>query len=52
MKKKKDEKTPEIDIKIFRKKKKKKRQYSCKRYKNLSEDDKQKLFEHRKSVIK
>ena len=40
------------DIKIFRKKKKKKQQYSCKRYKNLSEDDKQKLFEHRKSVIK
>ena len=40
------------DIKIFRKKKKKKRQYSCKRYKNLSEDDKQKLFERRKSVIK
>ena len=39
------------DIKIFLKKKKKKskkQQYSCERYKNLSEDEKQKLIEYRK----
>ena len=37
------------DIKIFLKKKKnRKRQYCCERYKNISEDKKQKLIEYRK----
>ena len=37
------------DIKIFLKKKKgKKQEYGCERYKNLSEDEKQKLVEYRK----
>ena len=39
------------DIKVFlNKKKKKKRQYGRKRYKNLSEAKKQKLVEHRKKI--
>ena len=37
------------DIKMFlKKKKKKKQQYGRERYKNLSEDEKQKLVEYRK----
>ena len=39
------------DIKIFLKKKKKKQQYGCERYKNLSEEKKQKLVEYRKNII-
>ena len=40
------------DIKIFlRKKKEKKQQYGRERYKNLSEDEKQNLAEHRKNII-
>ena len=40
------------DIKMFlKKKKKKKQQYSRERYKNLSEDEKQKLVEYRKKKI-
>ena len=38
-------------IKIFQKKKKnKKQQYGCEDYKNLSEDEKQKLVEYRKKI--
>ena len=41
------------DIKVFlKKKKKKKRQYGRERYKNLQEDEKQKLVEYRKSYCK
>ena len=40
------------DIKVFIKKKKKKQQYGCKGYKNLSEDEKQKLLEYRKNYYK
>ena len=41
------------DIKIFRKKKKeKKQQYGRKRYKNLLEDEQQKLVEYRKIYLK
>ena len=41
------------DIKIFLKKlKKKKQQYGCERYKNRSEDKKQKLFEYRKKYYR
>ena len=41
------------DIKIFlKKKKKKKQQYGCERYKNLSEDEKQKLVEYRKKYYR
>ena len=37
------------DIKIFlKKKKKKKQQYGCEHYKNLSEDEKQRLVEYRR----
>ena len=40
------------DIKIFLKKKKnKKRQYGRERYKNLLEDEKQKLVDYRKNII-
>ena len=41
------------NIKIFLKKKKKKkqRQYGRERYKNLSDDEKQKLVEYRKNII-
>ena len=39
------------DIKIFLKKQKKKQQYGCERYKNLSEEKKQKLVEYRKNII-
>ena len=39
------------NIKIFLKKKKKKRQYGRERYKNLSEDQKQKVAEYRKNII-
>ena len=39
------------DIKIFLKKKEK-RQYGCERYKNLSEDVKQKLVEFRKKYYR
>ena len=35
------------NINVFAKKKKKKKQYECGQYKNLSEDEKQKLVEHR-----
>ena len=39
------------DIKIFlEKKKKKKQQYGREHYKNLSEDEKQKLVEYRKKI--
>ena len=37
------------DIKVFLKKKKKKRQYGRERYKNLSEDEKNKLVEYKKN---
>ena len=41
------------DIKILLKKKnKKKQQYGCESYKNLLEDDKQKLVEYRKKYYK
>ena len=41
------------DIKIFLKKKKKKnQQYSSERYKNLSEDEKQKPVEYRKKYYR
>ena len=40
------------DIKIFLKKKKKKQQYGCERYKNLSEEKKQKLVEYRKKYYR
>ena len=36
------------NIKNFLKKKKKKQQYGCERYKNLSKDVKQKLVDYRK----
>ena len=36
----------------YQKKNKKKRQYSCEWYKNLLEDEKQKLVEYRKKTIK
>ena len=37
------------DIKVFlKKKKKKKRQYGCEHYKNLSENEKNKLVEYKK----
>ena len=36
----------------FQKRKEKKRQYSTGRYENLSEDEKQKLVEHRKKYYK
>ena len=39
------------NIKIFLKKKNKKRQYGRERYKNLSEDQKQKVAEYRKNII-
>ena len=44
------------DIKIFlrkkiRKIKEKKQEYSCDRYKNISEDEKQKLAEYRKNIM-
>ena len=39
-------------IKVFlKKKKKKKQQYGCERYKNLPEDEKQKLVQYRKHLI-
>ena len=39
------------NIKIYLKKKKeKKRQYGCERYKNLSKDETQKLVEYRKNI--
>ena len=39
-------------MKIFlKKKKKKKQQYARERYKNISEDEKQKLFEYRKKYF-
>ena len=41
------------DIKIFLiKEKEKKRQYGCEHYKNLSEDEKNKLTEYRKKYYK
>ena len=41
------------DIKIFlKKKKKKKRQYGLECYKNLSDDEKQKLIEYRKKYYR
>ena len=41
------------DIKVFvKKRKKKKQQYGCERYKNLSEDKKSKLVEFRKRYKK
>ena len=42
------------DIKVFLKKRKekKKQQYGCERYKSLSEDENQKLFEYRKKYYK
>ena len=40
------------DIKIFQKKEKKKQQYRCQRYKNLSEDEKQKHVEYRKKCYR
>ena len=41
------------DIKVFvRNKKKKKREYGHERYKNLAEDEKQKLTEYRKKYYK
>ena len=41
------------DIKIFLKKKKKKKgKYDCERYKNLSEDEKQKLVGYRKKYYR
>ena len=40
------------DIKIFlKKKKKKKQQYGRERYKNLSEDEKDKVVENRKKIL-
>ena len=36
---------------IFLKKSKKKKQYCCECYKNLSEDEKQKLFDYRKNTV-
>ena len=39
------------DIKVFLKKKEKKQQYSCECYKNLSEDEEQRLVEYRKNII-
>ena len=40
-------------MKIFlKKKKKKKQQYARERYKNISEDEKQKLFEYRKKYCR
>ena len=39
------------DTKIFLKRKVKKPQYGCERYKNLSEDEKQELVEHRKEIL-
>ena len=40
------------DIKVFLKKKKKERQYGRERYKNLSEDEKNKLVEYRKKIYR
>ena len=40
------------DIKIFLKKKRKKWQYGCKRYKNLSKYEKQKPVEYRKKYYR
>ena len=40
------------DIKDFLKKKKKKQQYGCEKYKTLSEDEKQTLVEYRKKYYK
>ena len=40
------------DIKVFLKKKKKKKQHGREGYKNLSEDEKQKLVEYRKKILK
>ena len=40
------------DIKVFLKKKKKKKQYGRGQYKNLLEDEKQKLVEYRKNETK
>ena len=39
------------DLKIFVKKKKKKHQYVCNRYKNISEEEKQKLVDYRRKFI-
>ena len=40
------------DIQIFLKKKKKKQIYGCEQYKNLPEDEKQKLVVYRKKCYK
>ena len=45
-----NEKSREIS-KSFKEEKEKKQQYGCERYKNLSEDEKQKLVEYRKNII-
>ena len=37
---------------LLQKKKNKKREYGCERYKNLSEDEQQKLVEYRKRYYK
>ena len=39
------------DVKIFLKKKIKNQRYDHERYKNLAEDEKQKLVEYRKKII-
>ena len=40
------------DTKVsLNKKNKKKQQYGCERYKNISEDEKQKLTEYRKKIL-
>ena len=39
------------DTKIFLRRKLKKPQYGCERYKNLSEDEKQELVEYRKKIL-
>lgn len=49
---KKDYKKAFEKTKIFSGRKRKKQQYDHKRYKNLSEDKKEELVEHRKSIIK
>ena len=40
-----------MKIKIFLKKKNKKKSCGCERYKNLSEDEKQRVIEYRKKIL-
>ena len=41
-----------MKIKIFLKKKNKKKSCGCERYKNLSEDEKQRVIEYRKKIMR